>query len=142
MDDLTAILESLSGGNHDVKVILWARGMATSIGVQYVMRQQEEMTRWERTAPARRMVMRERRLQRQRERELALEQRKEKQKETQQEDKDEDGDDDDEEEDEEEEEPSQFVKFLILDSPFTSLKEVVLEAVASIDIGTLLALMS
>ena len=125
VDDLSAILESLSGGNRDVKVILWARGMATSIGVQYVMQQQEVMTKWERTAPARRMILRERHLQRQRRLEQALVQGN-----TDEEDVEDDKDEDDEE-------PPQYVKFLVLDSPFTSLKEVVLEAVQDIDIGEL-----
>jgi hypothetical protein len=116
VEDLAAVLESLSGGNHAVKIILWARGMASSVGVQYVTQQQEAAIQWERTAPARRMMRRERHLRRQREREERG------------------GVSEEEGEDDEEEEgPAQYVKFLVLDSPFTSLKEVVLEAAQHID---------
>lgn len=122
MEDLTAILEALIGSNQEVKVVLWARGMASSIAVEYVTQQQQEMTKWQRTAPARRMIRRDR----------ILQSRKEHQAEHQR--SGTECTEGDEEDEDEEEGPRQYVKFLVLDSPFTSLKEVVLEAAQQIDL--------
>ena len=121
-DDLTAILESLGSGNRNVKVILWARGMASSVGIEYITRQQKNISEWNRTAPARRMVARERYLKRKKEKQKALELGEEV------------GDEMVDEEQEEDLSPPQYVKFLVLDSPYTSLKEVVLEATNQIDV--------
>mmetsp|Transcript_20448 Transcript_20448/g.37984 ORF Transcript_20448/g.37984 Transcript_20448/m.37984 type:complete len:536 (-) Transcript_20448:14-1621(-) len=121
VEDLTSILESLCGGNQGVNVILWARGMSSYVAVQYVTQQQELLTKWTRTAPARRMIRRERQLQRQRELERAMKHGT---------DIEHSLDLDIEEEDKE---PPQYVKFVVLDSPFTSLKDVVMEAAKNID---------
>lgn len=124
VNDLTAIIESLGGGNDGVKVILWARGMASSFGIQYVTKQQDIMKQWIRTAPARRMVAHDKRLRRQEEKQRSESESGEKLTVVV----------DEDDESDEEEAPSQYVKFLVLDSPYTSLKEVVLEATKHIDV--------
>jgi pimeloyl-ACP methyl ester carboxylesterase len=131
VEDLTSILQSLCGGNLDVKVILWARGMASYVGVQYVTQQQEAMAKWESTAPARRMMKREKALRKQQAREQLM-------KQLGSDHPDFDDDDDEDDEDGDDDEPSQYVKFIVLDSPFTSLKSVVMETAKNIDmLGTI-----